>query len=644
MIEFKCKHCFTKYAVRPELAGRTAECKHCGKRFMVPYTSPVVRLGDEDLVGGGFAAPSDDSADIPTAGPVASAPPRAHRPEAYRRADRQPEAAPASPLLPMPAAVAELWLPLGLLLCCVGLSAFVVLDRVLGKAGSGGGLILVAFAGAALVVIAFRLTMRVVEGTTHTFDLKFSNAITLQVAACLGVPLLGGVIGLVSGGIAGTVIGVVCGLLLFPLLLTAICQLPAGAGMQSGLLASLAFAGGYACSAVIVGGVANVMFSVWSVDLPWKQHATTEQLAAAVAPAPPVHPTTAVAPPSPAVTPRVAEPPPPAVATIVVVPSRIPDVSPTTRPSSPTPTPVKEPPPAPAPVVVSNVTPRPQPAPPPATAPAVSGLVRALASLDAGQYAEALTSIKAFQDGLPRKPGKLTDTAWIDSLHIQAVAYLMLNQPARATPLLQRLMESGVTERTAVINAAVCDILQKTNAMRAVKNLKTLAAADPQDELAVTLWGVALDTAARRQRLTRLDELTADYLKANTLLERSRPGQHHWGTDWLSDGAWASIESRRATATSTANTARQRLREANARLDNAKDAAQRENVLITGRPVRDFEIDEINRRKRNAAVVVDQCRVEAESAEAAVEAADGSIPRPSWAFDVQPVMPNLLTP
>src|SRR5687768_843050 len=46
-IDAQCKSCQKRYRVNESLAGRVAECKHCGAKFRIPYRSAVVRLEDE---------------------------------------------------------------------------------------------------------------------------------------------------------------------------------------------------------------------------------------------------------------------------------------------------------------------------------------------------------------------------------------------------------------------------------------------------------------------------------------------------------------------------------------------------------------------------------------------------------------------
>ena len=625
MIEFKCRHCSTKYSVRDSLAGRRAECKTCGQRFTVPYTSPVVRLGDADLAEDrpealGIEGPSPD--------PVPTALPRSPLRRPRRVVERMP------PLVPLPPMVSDLWLPVAISVVCFGWAAYVAIDYVVQSPGRLGGLTLIAFAVASLLVIALRLTVRTLEGAAHTFDLEFSNAMVLQTIACVSVPVLGGVLGVVNGGVAGTVLGVVIGTLLCLPMMVVLLQMPALKGLQTSALALMAFVIGYVCSAVIVGAVAQVLFAVWSVDLPWKTHAEAVMVASATPPATqPIAPAV-VAPPAVIETP----PPPPAEAKkddrppakpLTAVPAPQPMAT-TLPPSAPTPTMAARPEPPPLPR--ASQTSAPPPAPP---------LLRlAVGHLMAGSYADAIAAAKAAQDELPKPSGKLTDPRWIDSLHIQAVAFMRLGQPAKAAPTLQRLVDAGTTNRSIVLNHALCDILQQ-NPMRAVKNLKAFAASHPDDETAVTLWGVALDTAARRMKFVRLDDQLIDYQRADAVLERTHPGQHHWGTRWIGVGEWQSIEARRTAATNRANEAKRTLRDANTRLANAEKDLRQTKVIAVGRSFTDDELRTRTYRQRDAAARVDTCTAAVSRAKAEVDDAEASMPKPTWDTDLQPIDPEL---
>ena len=128
-IEVSCKGCNARYKVKEELAGRTVECKHCGQKFRVPYRSSVVRLGDEDEMAAPPETPAQRSSQSSRSSQVrAKAAPA--DPEGAQRSFVEYGLDPDDPSAPimkrkkerpkvaeglLPELVADLWLPLGLL-------------------------------------------------------------------------------------------------------------------------------------------------------------------------------------------------------------------------------------------------------------------------------------------------------------------------------------------------------------------------------------------------------------------------------------------------------------------------------------------------------------------------------------------------
>src|SRR5204863_9076406 len=107
-----------------------------------------------------------------------------------------------------------------------------------------------------------------------------------------------------------------------------------------------------------------------------------------------------------------------------------------------------------------------------AGAPNLDLLQQSLVELKAGNFKEAIATSSAFQATLRRPIGKLNDPNWIDSLHIQAVAHMKLGQFARAGDVLERAYQSGISNRSLLVNHAIIDIALRAAAVRAVKDLK----------------------------------------------------------------------------------------------------------------------------------------------------------------------------
>ena len=204
-IDVECRGCNAKYRVKDELAGRMAECKHCGQKFRVPYRSAVVRLGDEDQLAPPAAAPaakpvalkksSDSSAtrsfveygldpDDPTA-------PIGGKPRKERRRVQQGL---------LPDLVLDLWMPLGLMVVLYGITLFTAINHMLRSNGPLAGMILLGIVVAMFFALVIPMTMRMIEGASKTLDFEAPNAIWLHTASCIALPTMGMTVGFFKGG------------------------------------------------------------------------------------------------------------------------------------------------------------------------------------------------------------------------------------------------------------------------------------------------------------------------------------------------------------------------------------------------------------------------------------------------------------
>lgn len=264
-------------------------------------------------------------------------------------------------------------------------------------------------------------------------------------------------------------------------------------------------------------------------------------------------------------------------------------------------------------------------------------LSQAVNELRAGRLQEAINTATAFQNGLGRPAAKLTDPDWLNSLHVQAVAYMRLGQLDKAREAMDRFATSGVANRSALVNRSIIDITQKINAMRAAVNLRAYAVSHPDDEIVLNLWGVALDTAASRSRVQNLNEHARDYVKVCAVLEGTRPTMRRWGTKWITAAEHQEIERRRAEQQRVCDRRQDELRAAVLRLGEAKNAARgatgvgRKFGLRKEGGVDTEAIARVNREQ----LAVDRARAELERAQAA-------LPRPSWTMQMDPVDPEFV--
>lgn len=163
-----------------------------------------------------------------------------------------------------------------------------------------------------------------------------------------------------------------------------------------------------------------------------------------------------------------------------------------------------------------------------ATAPSADDEPRmeaAIRALREQRYAEARDLFSTIAQADPRNPR---------ALHGQGLALLLLSEPAKALPLLERAASLAPPDRSLVINLASAH-LQTRNTMRAIKLLRDHLANHPRplDEPALRALEAALasaDASARKNRVwIDAATLAESYGK---LIESARPGWKRWGSEW----------------------------------------------------------------------------------------------------------------
>ena len=121
----------------------------------------------------------------------------------------------------------------------------------------------------------------------------------------------------------------------------------------------------------------------------------------------------------------------------------------------------------------------------------------------------------------------------------------------KASPLLNRAYKEtppAQKTRALVHNRALLDLVQKTNPMRAMKDVYDYLAtnSNPDEELS-NLLGSLLDVAAQTPRL-RDGPVYADafreFARREQALERQRPGFRRWGPRWIGEAEFKQIKQR----------------------------------------------------------------------------------------------------
>jgi hypothetical protein len=138
-----------------------------------------------------------------------------------------------------------------------------------------------------------------------------------------------------------------------------------------------------------------------------------------------------------------------------------------------------------------------------------------------------------------------------DQLLAQAYEQMRQERFDRATPLLNRAYERTPQEarrRALVLNRALLDLVQKTNALRGVRELHAYMARETApDEQASNLLGSLLDLVAQNPRW-RDGPIYADafreFARRESALERERPGFKRWGAKWITQEEYDRIKQR----------------------------------------------------------------------------------------------------
>src|SRR5439155_12316728 len=304
-IEVQCKGCQARYRLKEELAGRMARCKHCGTQFRVPYRTRVVGLDEEDRL-----AQEQTDAGATVAGPSPAAmPERAARApreqkeqrtfEEYGLAAREDEEQTTrddavKPILPP--IIADLWMPLGLVVVCYGISLYMALDRMIHSTGPLAGILLIGVMVVMYLALIIPMVMRTLEGASKTVEFELPNAVWLQTAAALGLPTLSGTIGFFAAGAGGAVAGVFLRLTLMMPAMLLMYGIEVMKAVHAAVLAALFYAMTLGGSVLVLVGIGLLVFPLWHMNVPWREPEATPVATATPTPTP-AAPTTQAAPP-----------------------------------------------------------------------------------------------------------------------------------------------------------------------------------------------------------------------------------------------------------------------------------------------------------------------------------------------------------
>jgi tetratricopeptide (TPR) repeat protein len=244
----------------------------------------------------------------------------------------------------------------------------------------------------------------------------------------------------------------------------------------------------------------------------------------------------------------------------------------------------------------------------------------------------------------PSAPPVATTRPTPEQLHAAAYAFLRDKQYQKAAAPLEAAYKAkplAQQARALVLNHALLDIALRQNAMRAVKDLRDyLAALEAGDEHAVNLLGAALKVAGREERMqeTELYEQAEKQLEQSIkLIDKSRPGERKWGSEWKTDAEFRDLDAKRAASRKSYREAKQELRKL---LHDAQQAAAKVDRIEDKGGTGKKKV--VAKRSAN----LDAARRESAEAEkkyahqkTVVDAAGKHLVEPAWSTDLAPIDP-----
>ncbi len=216
-----------------------------------------------------------------------------------------------------------------------------------------------------------------------------------------------------------------------------------------------------------------------------------------------------------------------------------------------------------------------QPASLPSTQVTDAAVEKGLALLNDNNNESALQTLQDACALYPRS-SKCFDDNHVTLCHAAAVAYMRIAQPVKAIPYMERAMETGNPGRTLLLNYAKLEILTRREYLRAASFLERYLSAHPDDEPALNLLGVAINTAVTdNTSLIRLDRLVASYNRWSAALERGKPNMKRWGIKWIPSQEYSQLQSEKERNQTQIRSLQRQIQDYQKRLDQEKDNMRR---------------------------------------------------------------------
>jgi hypothetical protein len=261
---------------------------------------------------------------------------------------------------------------------------------------------------------------------------------------------------------------------------------------------------------------------------------------------------------------------------------------------------------------------------------------------------EALLLLQLAEHSYPRIVQ--LDEQLANILYAQAICLMMQGEHPKTHAIFDRIRPIENHDRAFILNDAKVDVAVPNLSIAAVKELDDyLASTISPDEEAINLFGAALDNASKVPANAKtLAQPMQDYVRYNSNLEATRPGMHHWGTQWISDADFQGIDAAKSKAQIALHVAqsdyqRARIKQMQAHIQyNVDSRMDRMPLPQNGRMNRPPMVTPqlLTNRQTTTSNDVDAADAEAQSCLDRVADANAQMPRPTFTPNLQPIVPE----
>jgi len=247
---------------------------------------------------------------------------------------------------------------------------------------------------------------------------------------------------------------------------------------------------------------------------------------------------------------------------------------------------------------------------------------------------------------------KIATTQHADIVYAFALCAMQQENWPAAHQSFERLQLTRGKDRELILNNSKVDLAIKNRNVNAVKSLDTyLSSCDKPDEVAINLFGGAIDQALQSPiNKSAVGAAPEHFIKFNEQLEKTKPGMHHWGQQWITKQQFKSINNRKKDAQKTVdnaqddlNLSQKRLNQAQGRYDDElqRNAGPQRNVNKNGySDARTVDPNVTLSRTNSHTTEVQNAQADVQRAKDKLNEAQLHFPRPTWTVSLKPILPE----